>query len=240
MKTPRIRREQRGDHVVWIKCYSDSGRRKRMALLRRLARGLGANALLAPIPLSAEAACATERSMIGRLQALGVRVPTIVEFGERMLVLSDLGPTLASCCREAKTTGEVATLVTAGFAALADLHRRGGYLSQAFARNLTFSQGLVGFIDLEEDPVPMMSLVAAQARDTLFYVHSTARFLAGDRGCFQRLLDDHLQHESAQVRAEVFSSARRLSWLSRLTRPFGTRARGVGLAIEHLNRAAAA
>lgn len=234
MALPRIQRDLRDGQVVWIKRYTDNTRHLRMALLRQLARRLDIGLLLAPAPLDAETACATERGMIERLQALGVRVPAIVEAGPRELVLSDLGPTLAGQCRAAGSPEQIGILLAAGFAAIADLHRRGGYVSQAFSRNLTHVDGVVGFIDLEEDPGSTMTLVAAQARDTLLYVHSTARFLQDDLPRYRQLLAAHLQAESAPVREALAHSVRRLGWLPRLARPFGSRARGVALALALL------
>jgi len=234
MKLQRIQRDMRDGRVVWIKRYSDNTRHLRMAMLRRLARYLGVNALLAPVPLDAETACATERRMIERLHAVGVLVPDIIDAGPRQLVLSDLGLTLAGQCRDAKSSEQIAALLEAGFAAVADLHHRGGYVSQAFARNLTFRDGLVGFIDLEEDPATAMPLVAAQARDTLLYVHSTARFLRQDLPRYRQLLSRHLQSESAELRRELFYTVGKLSRLPPLARPFGERARGVAVALELL------
>ncbi len=206
----------------------------RMALLRWIARKLGASALLAPIPLSAQAACATERRMIERLAALGIRVPVVIDAQERELLLSDLGPTLACACRAALDENERESLLRAGFAALAELHRRGGYVSQAFARNLAWSEGMVGFIDLEEDPCEIMPLVSAQVRDTLFFVYSTARFLPDDVPRYRRLLDKHLADEPPEVRSELFRTMLALRWLAHWVKPFGKHARHLSLPLEQL------
>lgn len=223
--------------IAWRKTYSDGGHRRRVAALRWLARRLGANALLAPIPLSPELACRTEQAMIRRLAVLGAHVPRILEVGERELLLSDLGPTLAETCRREPDALRRHALVALGLDALQDLHSRGGYLSQAFARNLTLRDDRIGFIDLEEDPATMMSLAAAQARDVLFYAHSTARFLTDLPGAHAGLLVAHLARESAETRREVCLAAGKLAWLAPLTRPFGERARAVGDALHSLRLA---
>ena len=97
----------------------------------------------------------------------------------------------------------------------------------------------IGFIDLEEDPATMMSLPAAQARDVLFYAHSTARFLSGQEGEHVRLLQAHLARESSEVRAEVAHTASKLSWLAPVARLFGRRSREVAQALSSLARATA-
>lgn len=239
MAQTQVQRVADPGRVAWRKTYSEGGRRRRVAVLRWVARRLGANALLAPIPLSPELACRTEQAMIRRLATLGARVPDLLEIGERELLLSDLGPTLAETCRREPDPARRHALVQQGLDALLDLHRRGGYLSQAFARNLTIDASGIGFIDLEEDPATMMSLAAAQARDVLFYAHSTARFLADQPGGHSRLLAQHLARESEETRREVSRTARKLAWLAPVTRPFGARARAVGEALRSLRAATA-
>lgn len=239
MAATRVQRESWQGQVAWRKTYADGGHRRRTAALRWIARRLGANALLAPLPLSPELACRTEQAMIDRLAALGANVPPVLAVGDRELLLGDLGPTLAVVCRAEPDDDRRRQQVQLGLDALADLHARGGYLSQAFARNLTMRDGRVGFIDLEEDPCTIMSLPAAQARDVLFYSHSTARFLSGQPGEHERMLHAHLARETAEVRVEVARTAQALCWLSPIACLFGRRSRDVAYALTSLARATA-
>lgn len=233
MAEARVTREVHEGEVRWRKRYGPTERAVARALLRRYARWRGLPALVAPPALTAEQACATEAAMIARLRGLGAVVPEILASSERELLLSDLGPTLAVACRGADAESRE-RLLRHGFEALAGLHRRGGCLSQAFARNLTWREGVVGFIDLEEDPLLAMPLVAAQARDLLLYVQSTARFLAHDPPRYERLLRAALADELPDVRREAARTARALGWLATLAQPFGTRARAVSLGLRQL------
>ena len=237
MARTRVQAAEWQGQRAWRKTYSEGGHRRRIAALRWVARRLGANALLAPMPLTAERACRTEQSMINRLAALGVRVPPLLEVGDRELLLGDLGPTLAVACRAEPDPAARRALVALGLGAIGEVHARGGYLSQAFARNLTLRDGAIGFIDLEEDPGTMMPLAAAQARDLLFYAHSTARFLAGQPGEHAAMLREHLQGVPDAVRAEVARTANALRWLVPVARLFGGRSREVGEALASLAQA---
>lgn len=236
MAQARVQRIEYAGQAAWRKRYGATARRVRLALLRCLARWLGANALIAPLPRSARAACATERRMLSRLRQLGASVPEVLGASDTELILSDLGPTLAERCRAEATSERRAELVRRGFEALAELHRRNGYLSQAFARNMVCDSGRIGFIDFEDDPLEVMSLPAAQARDVLLYVHSTARFLADAEACFGALLERHLATESAAVRLEIARAVSRLAWLAPVAGWCGRRARDVGLALRVLSR----
>lgn len=237
MSEPRIERSERDGRTVWIKRYGDNGRRVRMALLRWIARRLGANALLAPVPLSGEAACASELGMLRRLAALGVRVPEVIESRPTELVLSDLGPILSEQLRDAPLP-ERERLLALGLAALRELHEKGGYVSQAVVRNLTHAEGRIGFIDLEEDPATMMGVSAAQARDLLLYVYSSARFFADAPERYAAVLDAALAAEAPAVRSELFRTVRALRWLAWLARRFRGRSRGLAQGLEALLRAA--
>jgi hypothetical protein len=237
MALTRVDRVESPEGVVWRKSYTEGSRGARIAALRAVARTLGLAPLVAPLPQTAEQACATEQRMIRRLAALGAHVPAIVASGPRELVLSDLGPTLAGTCRREPDPQARRALVAAGLDALASLHAAGGHLSQAFARNMTLRDGVVGFIDLEEDPATTMPPAAAQARDLIFYAHSTARFLVDVPGAHAQLLARFLQQAPADVRMHVRRTARRLAWLAPVARPFGARSRAVADALCSLRDA---
>lgn len=239
MAETRVRREYVGNRVVWRKTYVDSrSAGVGLVLLGGVARALGTRPLRPPPQLDAESACRTELAMIRRLANLGMRVPEVIEAGERHLLLSDLGETLAGACSREANPARRRQLVALGFDALAQLHARGGWLSQAFARNLTLSDGQIGFIDLEEDPGAFISPTAAMARDVLFYVHSTARYLVDQPGVHASLLARHLQHEDPVVRDKVRLAARRLGWLAPVAAWLGARARDVAAAMHSLRAVA--
>jgi hypothetical protein len=97
----------------------------------------------------------------------------------------------------------------------------GGHASQAFARNLTWDGERVGFIDLEEDPATVMPPVAAQARDLLLYVQSSARVFEREEAAFREALAEALAEEPAAVRAEAVRTARALGGLVRIALRLG-------------------
>jgi tRNA A-37 threonylcarbamoyl transferase component Bud32 len=238
MAATRVTRVEQSGRTAWRKTYAEGGVPVRLAALRGVAKLLGIPPLIAPRAQGPDEACRTEQAMIRRLAALGAHVPLVLSASPRELLLSDLGPTLASTCRGERDADTRRALVAAGLEALATLHANGGYVSQAFARNMTWRDGRIGFIDLEEDPATAMPLPAAQARDVLFYAHSTARFLADAPGVHASLLATHLRREAQPVRAHVALAARRLSWLGPLARPFGERSRAVADALRSLRDAA--
>ncbi|KFN50426.1 hypothetical protein P873_07120 [Arenimonas composti TR7-09 = DSM 18010] len=216
---------------MWRKAYRDGGRRFRLAALRLFARALGLAPLIPPPPASPEAACRNEQRMIRRLATRGVTVPEVLDAGPRHLVLSDLGETLAAACRREPCPLRRRELIARGLAAIAELHARGVWVSQAFARNMVVAGDRIGFIDFEEDPATVMPRRAAKARDILFFVQSTARFLEDQPQALAALLHDELVRESPAVREEVRRVVRRLWWVPPIARHFGRRSRAVADAL---------
>ncbi|HEY2256814.1 MAG TPA: hypothetical protein VGI11_14335, partial [Variovorax sp.] len=147
------------------------------------------------------------------------------------LLISDLGQSgrppvvLQERLDQAAAAGPVALLSTwrEGLAAIARVHARGLYLSQAFDRNLVLCpDGAVGFIDFEDDPGDTLTLAECQVRDWLSYLHSTAMLVdaASPHGAgahWHAVLAD----ASDEVRARLALAARRMRWLRHL--PSGRR-----------------
>ncbi len=230
----RVIRLKYRDRTVWRKQYGLQGRRLRMSLLRWFASLLGANALIAPTPVSPEEACAIEKDMIQRLRQLDVLVPEIIETGDDYLVVSDIGTLFSQKCRETKALEKRLDLLKKGFDALNDLHARGGYLSQAFARNMTLLNGNIGFIDLDEDPLKVMTLEAAQARDILFFVHSTARFMRDAPEKYEAMLQLSLKDVPDKIKHEIAKVSRILKFFIPLTYVLPERARMAAMAWRQL------
>ena len=157
----------------------------------------------------------SQKIEIMRLRALrtaGLPVPQVHHVGDDYFVMSYLGSNdLARCLREQGSHGF--GLWLEAMEQLLRVHAQGQYLSQCFARNIIVSDRLEGLIDFEDDPLEVMGLVQAQARDWLIYLQSTLWNLAPDAGQLDAALHHVLERESAPVRAVLRHAARRLAWL---------------------------
>ena len=155
---------------------------------------------------------------IARLQALhdaGIAVPQVHHVAPNYFVMSYLGHNdLARALREQgpKAYG----LWMAAMEHLLLVHARGQYLSQCFARNIIVSERFEGLIDFEDDPLEVMDLAHAQARDWLIYLQSTLFNLALEPDRLDAALRSVLGRESLSVREVLRHASRRLSWLRHL------------------------
>ena len=153
-----------------------------------------------------------ELRRLAALAAAGVPVPAVRHVAPDYFVMDYLGhKDLAVTLRE---QGMAAFgLWRAGLEQLLLVHARGQYLSQCFARNMIVSDKFDGLIDFEDDPLEVMTLVQAQARDWLIYLQSTLVNLAAEPSLLDDALCQVLQQESAGVRAVLRHAAGRLAWL---------------------------
>jgi len=160
---------------------------------------------------------AIEVDRLRRLAAAGVAVPQVLHVDDEFFVQSWLGG--------ARLDGLLATNTALvwwqrGLRTLVEVHARGQYLSQAFARNFIASGETLAMIDFEDDPLEVMTLDEAQARDWLAYLHATAlafrKHAPAPRAECIALLRAELAQERAPVRRLLADTARRLRWVQQL------------------------
>jgi tRNA A-37 threonylcarbamoyl transferase component Bud32 len=181
--------------------------------------GLAGLPLLRAVPAHAGArAQQIEVQRLRSLAAAGVVVPQVLHVDAEFFVQSYLGDSRLDALLQ---QAAAALWWQRGLQALVMLHAREQYLSQAFARNFIAFGDQLAMIDFEDDPLEVMPLEQAQARDWLAYLHSSARLLHTQTPAQQaaaiEVLRAELARECAPVRRLVGDSARRLRWVQRLS-----------------------
>ena len=215
-----------GDERVWLK---KAGPRHGMAGYRAMAilSGLFRLEVIKPVPNpGGEAAVAIEARRLRQLAEAGLRVPQVLAQQSDGLLISDLGESgrntvvLQERLEQAAAAGPAA-LVAAwreGLDAIAHVHAKGCYLSQAFDRNLVVCpDGVIGYIDFEDDPGETMGVDECQVRDWLSYLHSTAMLLYAAAPQQAGAHWHAVQADASDgVRERLLQAARRMRWLRRL------------------------
>lgn len=211
---------------AWLKAYSGGDSRKLgLGILDAIARGLDIEALRPPPHPGGGEAKEIEARRLAELGAQGVRVPDVLGEGETTLLLSDLGDTFAGRLRAAAgDSARIDALTAAVVDAIAAAHARGAYFGQPLPRNITFDDaGRVGFLDFEEDPLDVMSLPQAQARDWLMFAFGMAKYYDGRTEVLADMLSRVLKlqpevaaHAGRVGRLQGF--AQRIQWLGRSAR----------------------
>lgn len=185
--------------------------------LNWLAKAVDLPLLMAvPAPGGAEGQ-AIEVRRLRALEEAGIPVPPLLHVAHDHMVLGFVsGPALPKLL--AADSEQAGYAFNLALASLADVHRRGQYLSQAFARNAILSEDGLVYLDFEDDPRSVMSLPDAQARDWLTLLLSSVWICQADRASMLATWRAREATLSADVRDRLRRATRRLAWLRRLPR----------------------
>lgn len=161
---------------VWVRKAGRHNARWRYALLGMVARYLKLG-VLKPVSLGGEPAIATESKRLYELRSAGIAVPELLALRKNALMFGNLeGIPLDTQIRQEAEAGK-ADAWLAGLEAIARVHKKRQFLSQAFARNMMWDGKNISFLDFEDDPSEVLTIAQCQARDWLCYIHSTALIL---------------------------------------------------------------
>lgn len=150
------------------------------------------------------------------LAAVGVRVPKVLHVAQDYFVMENMGSTNLVC--QLAEGGEIARQAWLRCAQyVLDAHMAGVYFSQCFARNLIMLPQGVGAIDFEDDPLEVMNLTDAQARDWLAFFQSSLWLLDVSHRWIDEQLDFILSQETPKVQRALALAANRLAWLRHLS-----------------------
>ena len=120
---------------------------------------------------------------------------------------------------EQEARGKHLTAWNAGLNAIGEVHRKGQFLSQAFARNIMISGKDISFLDFEDDPSEVLTLAECQSRDWLCYLHSTALMLK-KYGLLEQaaaLWHDKLLIQPDEIQYLVTQTAKPIRWMHSLS-----------------------
>lgn len=194
-------------------------RHKRNEYLRRLfdwiARDFSLPMLQVPVRDGGARAQEVEVRRLHELHAAGLPVPRVLHVEEEFFVREFLhGEELARLLE--RQTPDVLPLWTQGLRTIQSFHQRSQYFSQAFARNFIVTERGIVAIDFEEDPLDVMSLAEAQARDWLLYLQSTVWLLPKGDGRAMQIWRDAIRTEDPAQTGLLRKLALRLGWLRHL------------------------
>jgi len=217
---------------AWLKRYGGGQRWLALRALDGIARRLDAQALRPPPHHAGAHAKQVELRRLSELESQGVPVPAVLGEGSDTLILDDQGPTLASHLRTAQADPQrLDALAATAARAIHDAHRRGAYLGQPLPRNMTFDGERIGFIDFEEDPLEVMTLQQAQARDWLMFSYGASRYYARRPQALAAVLKGTLASEDPAVSGHAHHVTTRLQRVARISQHFGRSARVLAQAI---------
>lgn len=226
-QTDTVQRYLWREDQVWVKRGVAARPRWHFWVLGALASALGLPALKPVYNPGGEQAVRTEARRLRELAARGLRVPPVLAELPDGFLMEHMGrpgqhaPSLAEEMNEntAAAPERVLALFRQGLEATGRVHAVGTCLSQGFARNMVCCpDGVIGYVDFEDDPQASLPLAQCQLRDILCYVHSSAVYLleAGQLDAARGPWRAWLASRPPALRTLVADSARRMRWLRHL------------------------
>lgn len=162
----------------------------------------------------------TEARRLTEMSKANVLVPIIIYKDSNCLLLSDLGESLIDEFKSHRDDkNRIRRLFAGCLLEIRQLHDQDMYMSQGFVRNIlkTSEHPLkFGFIDFEDDPLQVMSLAEAQARDLLLFVNSTARFFVEDYVFFEQSINTFLDGHKTAVIDHLKNANQKMMWITKI------------------------
>jgi tRNA A-37 threonylcarbamoyl transferase component Bud32 len=164
-------------------------------------------------------AIANEVRRLKSLRATGVLVPEVLAYDDDWLLIEHIGASIVKTLKQQSTDQKTRQqLFSQCLNAIKNLHQQQQYLSQGFVRNMLLDEASndIAFIDFEDDPLAVMTLPEAQARDLLLLVNSTARFFVDDQDYFNQAIQNFLEdHDQAMIEA-LQTTTRKMQWIANI------------------------
>lgn len=118
-----------------------------------------------------------EAKRMEKFREQGFSVPEIIKSEKDVMVTRHLGEILPKLI-EVQPYSEQKKLILQAADALLGVHRAGLCHGRPHIKDMVLTErGQIGFLDFEEDPVAVMGLARAQARDIFVFSMSISRFL---------------------------------------------------------------
>lgn len=140
-----------------------------------------------------------EAARLRYMQEKGYLVPHIHEQHEKHLVLSDVGTCLKTAVDMSRKPEDRRSLLTLAASHLAAVHSDGEYHGRARAKDMTIKNMKIGMIDLEHEPLKVMSLPEAQARDLWYLYFDAAEHQRDDAGLVGAMMDAYAEKAPAEA-----------------------------------------
>ncbi|MDI1352907.1 MAG: hypothetical protein PSV35_09130 [bacterium] len=128
-----------------------------------------------------------------------IPVPQVLAVTKDYLATKDVGMSLQKCLEMSDNSEQKLLLIEKAMYALINLHQKNLCHGRPALRDMTYHEGTVNLIDLEENPLVVMNIAQAQARDLWLFFNSVARYYKNDLSILLKLFQIYLNVSSAET-----------------------------------------
>lgn len=135
-----------------------------------------------------------------------IPVPNVLAVTETFMLTEDVGVQLQEHLHQLSDPKAIHQLLSRAITILGQMHQAGLCHARPSLRDMTIKNGIISLIDLEEDPLQVMNLPQAQARDIWLFLNSAARFCDNDI----HLLSDLFQTYQAGISEDTWHALKKM------------------------------
>jgi tRNA A-37 threonylcarbamoyl transferase component Bud32 len=207
----RILKLEHDGRLIWIKQYNES----KVRTWHRIQRAVTS---LIPIGIfkttvSDFNSLTGEAIRLRKFREKDIPVPEVIYARPGLCAVYDVGGGFREKLRSIDNPNERLSLLKQATLNLANMHQAGLCHGRPLLKDMTWDNGVIYFIDLEEDPLRVMSLAQAQARDIWLFLNGCVPFVSDGEDDLAILFGIYAEHMSADTRAEL---KRLVRWLKPL------------------------
>jgi tRNA A-37 threonylcarbamoyl transferase component Bud32 len=204
----RILKLEHEGRLIWIKQYNES----KVRTWHRIQRALTS---LIPIGIfkttvSDFNSLTGEAIRLRKFREKNIPVPEVIYARPGLCAVYDVGGGFRDHLRQTDNPNERLSLLKQATLTLSMLHKAGLCHGRPLLKDMTWHNGVIHFIDLEEDPLQVMSLPQAQARDLWLFLNGCVPFASDGEDDLIQLYAIYAKHASPETTREL---TRMVRWL---------------------------
>lgn len=192
-----------GKQILWIKQRPVSKKTHWHRLQSALTRFIAIPIFYPTVSLGGAESLAQEAARLRLFAAKGIAVPRLVGVTADFIITEDAGTQLAEHLHNLPDGQQKEELLYKATLALCQLHQAGLCHGRPYLRDLTHQSGRILFLDLEEDPLAVMELAQAQARDFWLFSNSLLRHFPTDTSLFFKLYSAYTKEAPSNALAAL-------------------------------------
>lgn len=205
---PRTEKTLYNEKRAWIK-RPEKGRSDITTFLHSCVAFLLPTVLKPTSSAGGMAGLLAEAERLNLFSAKSIAVPEVLEITDDSIILSDCGPHLRHVLKTTVDQKEVLQLLEKATKNLALLHSMDLVHGRPHLKDMTLNaEENICLLDLEEDPLKVMGLSAAKARDIWLFLSSCAEFCEDPSKDLKALLSLYRKSTNIDVYLELSNIAR--------------------------------
>lgn len=213
----RVQSVEHDGQRLWVKTIKQSKRKIGHRFQKFLSWIVPLAMLRVTVNTGGISALKAEISRLETFRSNGINVPEVLYHTDTQFIMRDIGSTLENVLADKSDDPSQHAIMEKAAQLLAELHKKNLFHGRPYMKDFAHDSktGLMGFIDLEEDPLQVMKPAEAQARDVWLFLSSLSSYMPNDPDrllSYFKIYQSHAPSGFEKSLREFVRFLRPLSW----------------------------